>query len=489
MPPGQKIKMYYDPLGRVVKTVNPDKSEQWVLYGIPTSINGVSSSVVENGTGLQPTPWVNFTYDSNDLASLTNPTGSNVPSSHYFTPKSVEVDALGRTIKTVEYFDNSGSPPPYTNVIEMNYSYDVRGNLLLVKDPYNRDVFTHVYDLRTPQKDTPLPPIRTEHIDKGISTILFNALGKPIESFDAKGAQGLSAYDILQRPTNSWAKNDDSFTDCTLRNYIVYGDSLGGTPEDENLKGKPYQSYDEAGLVQTTQFDFKGNLLIKIRNVIDSTELKTAMNSYNNYIIDWTSLPSILDAADYQTNMAYDALNRITELTLPNDLDAERKKIIPTYNTAGALEKVDLYSPTGPSTTNYVENIAYNAKGQRLLIAFGNDRMTRYTYDSLTFRLKRQRTEGYDKTIVGNTITYEYTSGTNKQDDGFNYDLIGNIVNIFIRVTDCGIDPNDDELDRTFEYDSIYRLTYADGRESDTQNVNDYIYNDAPIPSTQVRFH
>ncbi|MBK9284056.1 MAG: RHS repeat protein [Sphingobacteriaceae bacterium] len=464
--------MYYDPLGRVVKTVNPDRSEQRVVYGVPNSLNTPNS--------FAPTPWENFTYDSNDLASITNPTGSNVPATDYFTPKSAEVDALGRTIKTTEYFDNSN----YNNTIVMQYHYDIRGNLLLVKDPYNRNVFEHVYDLRTPQEEEPLPPLWTKHIDKGESTVLFDALAKPIESHDAKGARGLSAYDTLQRPTHSWANNKTGDA-TTLRNFLEYGDSAGlVNPENENLKGKLYKNYDEAGLIEMPEYDFKGNVLTKKRQVISSAVLKAELVNYNTFVIDWTGLPTILDATVFETTMNYDALNRITELELPEDLDNERKKIIPTYNNAGALEKVDLYSPTGPTTTNYVENIAYNAKGQRLLIAFGNEVMTRYVYDPFTFRLQRQRSEKYVKSQTGNTITYAYQSGTNKQDDKFNYDLIGNIVNIFTRVTDCGISPLPDELDRSFEYDPIYRLTYADGRESDTQSGNNYLYTDAPVPGT-----
>ncbi len=478
---GVKIKMFYDALGRVIKTKNPDNSEQWVIYGIPNALNIPSDPVLQNNT-VQTTPWENFSYDANDLTAVTNPSNPSVPVTDYFTPKSAKVDALGRTVKTKEYFDNSN----YNNVIEMNYFYDIRGNLLLVKDSYNRNVFENIYDLRVAKKNQPVPPIYTNHIDKGASTVLFDALAKPVESKDAKGSKTLSAFDRLQRLTHTWANNKTG-DGITLRNYLIYGDSAGlPTPENNNLKGNLYNSYDEAGLLQMTEYDFKGNLLTKIRNVLNSTVLKTALSTFNNYIVDWTGLPSILDSTNYETDMQYDALNRTTELELPQDLDAERKKIIPTYNNAGALEKVDLYSPTGPTTTNYVEHIAYNAKGQRLLISFGNSMMTRYVYDNLTFRLLRYRTERYVKSQIGNTITYAYQSGTNKQDDAFNYDLIGNIVNIFTRVTDCGIGGNPDALDRTFSYDSIYRLLTADGRESNTQNGNNYLYNDAPIPSNPL---
>lgn len=53
-----------------------------------------------------------------------------------------------------------------------------------------------------------------------------------------------------------------------------------------------------------------------------------------------------------------------------------------------------------------------NSKGQRLLIAYGNNTMTRYAYDPQTFALKRQLTEGYAQT--GYTFTPQ--SGTKKQD-------------------------------------------------------------------------
>src|SRR6218665_1128440 len=109
--------------------------------------------------------------------------------------------------------------------------------------------------------------------------------------------------------------------------------------------------------------------------------------------------------------------------------------------------------------------------------------MIRYTYDKQTFRLLRQRSEKYNKNTGGSTITNAYNSGTTRQDDGFNYDLVGNIVKLLDRMKDCGIGGTPDALDREFEYDAIYRLTYADGRESDTQIGNTYLYEDAPAPT------
>ena len=89
-----------------------------------------------------------------------------------------------------------------------------------------------------------------------------------------------------------------------------------------------------------------------------------------------------------------------------------------TYNRAGGLEQVWL------DDTLYVERIAYDAKGQRALIAYGNGVMTRYAYDPHTFRLKRLRSERYTKP---DDLSY-HPGGEALQDFGYDYDLVGNIL-------------------------------------------------------------
>src|SRR5690625_3649300 len=249
---GVKIKMFYDPLGRVIKTVNPDKSEQRVIFGIPNALNTPNEFL--------PTPWEQYTYDANDLAPLTNPTNNNVPASHFYTPKSTLMDALGRTIQTTEHKAHYNTDTSEYEDVVMRYLYDIRGNLLEVRDPYNRKVFEHIYDLRPPQEDEngekqPLSPLWTKHIDAGISTVFFDAAARPVEMDDAKGAFTLNAYDEGSRPTLIWAR-DKTGEAVTLRQVMEYGDNSGLTdPESENLKGQIYKHYDEAGLVEVPEYD------------------------------------------------------------------------------------------------------------------------------------------------------------------------------------------------------------------------------------------
>ena len=451
---GVKLKMYYDPLGRVIRTVNPDKSEQRVIYGIPNALNTLDI--------FNPTPWENYSYDANDLAPLTNPNNNPVPQSNWYTPKSALVDALGRTIRTVEHKAHYNTVTEEYENVEMCYLYDIRGNLLEVRDPYNRKVFEYVYDLRPPRQDEngesqPLSPLWTKQVDSGESTVVFDATGKSIESKDAKGARSLTAYDVFQRPIYGWTQNNGS-DNLRLTAYAVYGEQAT-TPKVNNLLGQLWQQYDEGGKIESVAFDFKGNLIAKKQQVISNAVLKSALDNYETYLVDWTGLPNILDTDIFETDGTFDALNRITKITLPENVNSERKEITQTYNRAGALEKVSY------DGTEYVENIAYNAKGQRLLITFGNTIMTRYTYDNFTFRLLRQRSEKFAKTQVGNTITYTPQSGTTKQDDKYIYDLIGNILNIQLNTTTCGVGGTD-SLNRELDYDPLYRLISATGREN-----------------------
>jgi RHS repeat-associated protein len=437
----QRIKLYYDPRGQVIRTVNPDGSEQRVIYGLPAQVSEPGS--------YAPSAWETYTYDANDL---------NPQSPHYGTPKSAVVDAMGRTVQTLDRLESSNSTE---DNVQMLYEYDIRGNLLNVKDAYNREVFEHKYDLRPPAKEgETVPPLWTRHINKGESHVVFDCTGKPVESRDAKGALILSEYDVLQRPTKVWCR-DNASEDMGLRQKLVYGTSSPNL----NLVGRLMQKFDESGPMDMRLYDFKGNPLIKIQGVIANSEIQTAIDASDAsgwmdmhcYRVDWDTNPTT--SGYYRTDMAYDALNRVMKITYPADANNNRKELIPEYNRAGALKQVYF------DGNQYVQNIGYNAKGQRLIIAYGNNLMTRYTYDDQTFRLARMRTERYTYSQDGNEELYAYEAGTVKQDFANSYDKVGNITNIHDATPGGGVFGLDGLL-RSFGYDALYRLLSATGREN-----------------------
>ncbi len=460
---GQKVTMYYDPRGQVIRTVNPDGSEQLVIYGIPADLTTPEQ--------FTPTVWEVYTYDANDNAGRTHPTTSTSYQNHWNTPSNIVVDALGRKVLSVE---RNGANPA-TDWYITRFTYDIRGNLLTVTDALNRLAFQHVYDLAN-------RALRIEQLDAGIHRMILDAAGNTIEQRDSKGALILHAYDVLQRPLRLWARDDDR-SPVSLRERLEYGDgSDPNQPGSEraanqaaNRLGKLYKHYDEAGRLTFEIYDFKGNILEKVRQVIsDATILAVFTPPPPNwqvpaFRVDWqppagTTLDDLanklLDATQYRVSSTYDALNRVQSMLYPQDVSGMRKALLPHYNRAGALESVKLDGIV------YVEHIAYNAKGQRMLTALGNGIMTRHTYDSKTFRLLRMRTEHYTNPAA---FTY-HPAGQPLQDFAYAYDLVGNMLALHDRTPESGILNTllgSDALDRAFTYDPIYRLLSATGRECD----------------------
>lgn len=464
---GQKATIFYDAPGRVVKTVNPDGSEQLTVFGEPATLAAPDD--------FEPSPWVSYVYDANDNAgrTLAADPGAAAYGTHWNTPTSAVVDALGRTVEQVA---RSG-PDPSTDWHTIRHELDIRGNLVKVWDQLGRPAFQYGYDLAQRR-------IREEHLDAGTSFTVFGGAGDVIEHRDARGAVVLHARDLLRRPTHLWAR-DRAGEGVTLRERVVYGDAPEpGSPgaadaRAKNLLGKIFQHHDEAGLLTFSEYDFKGNVLEKSRRVISDKALLKAFSSPANWKIetfrvDWqppqgTSLDvhavGLLEAVGYVVSQRYDALNRLKHADHPGDMAGNRRRLTPTYNRAGALERVVL------DGTVFVHHIAYNAKGQRTLIAYGDPDpgkpgprlMTRHAYDPETFRLVRLRTEGFTLQDAHSFVP----SGALLQDIAYEYDLAGNSRAIHDRAPGSGPPAQPDRLDRQFDYDALYRLIMATGREGD----------------------
>jgi len=469
---GQKAVMFYDPRGQVIRTLNPDGSEQLVVMGIPLDIDEPAS--------YTPTAWEAYTYDANDNAGRTHGDTASAYSSHWNTPASIIVDALGRTVTTIA----RNGPDPLNDWYTTQSTYDIQGNLLTITDALGRLAFEYVFDLAKRRW-------RMDSIDAGRRDMVPDALGNPVEARDSKGALTLQAYDLLHRPISLWARDDSSGT-ATLRQRLEYGDAWTDRAAAKalNLLGQLTRHYDEAGLVTVESIDFKGNVLEKARRIIADAPILAVFNSapangwsVTPFQVNWqpsgqqslVELEAILlEPNAYRTSATYDALNRIQQMQFPQDVEGNRRRLRPTYNNAGGLEKVWL------DDTLYVERITYDAKGQRALVAYGNGVMTRYAYDPKTFRLTRLRSEHYTQP---DPLTCA-PSGEVLQDFGYSYDLVGNILAIRDRTPGSGIlnnpdagsagDPtlaqllvSGDALLRSFAYDPIYRLLTATGRECD----------------------
>lgn len=441
---GRRNSTFYDPRGRAVRVVKPDGTQRRTVFGIPTDLAEPNAA--------SPSPWVTTGYDENDLAPMSlapngTPLTDRAPANHHFTPTTTVSDALGRVVCTVA---RGGSDPDSWHVIQT--VHDVRGNVLTAIDELGRSALTQVYDLLD-------RPLRRESIDAGPTITVLDATGSTVQSRDARGATDLCTYDVLGRPAAVYAR-DRADEPVTLRERIVYGDSGDPAQPDADRQaaraarrlGRPWRHHDEAGLVTVESYDLTGAPTEQERRVVSDDALAA------DWTPDWAApdADDALEATAHRQSTRYDALGRVVALTVPADATGHRAVIMPTYGRSGALQAVTV------DGLPYVELIARDPHGRRILAVLGNGLMTRYTYDPNTFRLTRLRTERAaraDDTWTG--------SGAPVQDLSYGYDLAGNITSIEDRTPGCGVANTTDGRDRlvrTFAYDPLYRLIEATGR-------------------------
>ncbi|MCC6995523.1 MAG: VCBS repeat-containing protein [Deltaproteobacteria bacterium] len=441
-PLAPKATLVFDPRGEMVRTINPDSSEVRVVHGVPSRLTDPDDAV--------PTPWEAYVYDPNDNAGRTHPGSTAGMEHHWNTASNTEVDALGRVVRRTERL---GLLPG--DQLGARFSYDIRGNLISVTDPMGRIAISKSYDLAN-------RVLRTERLDAGVSTTVFDAAGTAVEERDSRGAMRLQARDALLRPELLWAR-DSLDGRVTLRERIVYGDQEDPSSSlSANQMGRPVRHYDEAGVVLFPMYDFHGNALARIRRVIAGSHL-AAVTTGQLFTVDWTAPPGVaerdhaetlLDLHEYRTDLVYDALGRVTRLEHPTDGEGDRKICVTKYSRASAVESVTLAGQP------IIEHVAYNAKGQRTLVLHGNRVLTRYAYDPRTFRLARLRSEH----VISDGSIHR-PAGSVLQDIAYDYDLSGNIVALHDRAPGSGTSDDRSRLDRVFTHDALYRLLSATGRE------------------------
>jgi RHS repeat-associated protein len=422
----------YDPLGRLTQTDNPNGSFIRVEF----------------------TPWQQTIWDVNDtvlesrwhLDRKALPAGDpeqradTLTVAHAGTPARVQLDVLGRAFRGEQ--DNGAD-----GVYVTHTAFDPTGNPLRITDARGNLVFEHVLDLLGRK-------LYFKSCDAGERWTLENAAGAPIRKWDhpdpAKGQQIRLVYDPLQRHSQVWVRQLDTPA-ATERLVLltVYGESH---PEADalNLRSRVFLQFDEAGLVLQERYDFKGLLLRNSRRFRADPHADADWSGVIN-----ADVLGILAAADAQlakesfpAQMAYDAVNRATSVTT-----ADTSEIRPSYNASGLLTALDVRLRNAAAATPFVSGVDYNARGQRERIRYGSDTITTYSYDPLTWQLARLASTG----PVGPQPL---------QDLSYTYDPVGNVLEVRDQARQAVFFANAAVAPRAqYEYDAIYRLTRASGRE------------------------
>jgi RHS repeat-associated protein len=418
----------YDPLGRLIRTDKPDGTlirvtiapwhqEQW--DEIDTVLEGTWYRRRE-----RPVPPLN---EADRRAA-------DLSKRHAATPTVVHFDALQRSFLNVSDNGPLGKYSTHT-------AFDIQGNAIRVTDARGNSCLISDFDMLG-------RVLRRRSIDHGDRLSLQNAAGDAIREWDGVGHIVRLRYDKLKRPTEVFVHRAGESERLVQRN--VYGE---GVPDREarKLRGELYQQYTDANVVTNERFDFKRNI-----THVTQTVWQPGQNPLDQLAIRPTALESETASKreTFSRSTSYDALNRPSVVIHPDGSEIEY-----SYNEGGNVRGVRVRLKDDSSFQPHVRNVEYNARGQLTRLVYGNGVTAGYTHDKETFRLTR--------------LTATRRDDSRLQDLAYTYDAAGNVVEAVDHAQEVVCHSNQQVEPRwRFEYDAVYRLTSAEGREHRSLSVD-----------------
>jgi hypothetical protein len=354
---------------------------------------------------------------------------------HYNTPETIYTDLLDRTIcTTVDY--GAGK------TASVSFESDFFGRYTKIFDELSRNVSESYTNMLG-------AAIYGNSAEKGERWIFTDVMGRLVRIWDGSNRQFRTAFDKIHRPVSLFVKEGG---DEILFSHSVYGEIVP-TAAQENLKGRVYQLYDQAGVVTIKRIDFKGSV----------TEVERRLAKKYNSSIDWQTLDGLvsvvaieaeaapqLESETFSVSSVLDALNRPMLLTL-----ADKSVIEAKYNNANLLDSLRVKIRGEGDFITFLENQDYDAKGQRQFAKFGNGLITNYFYDQKTLRLVDLITKPFGISDTQSAQNLHYT-----------LDAIGNIVSVTDAAQQTRYFSNAVvSADNRYEYDALYQLIKATGRE------------------------
>lgn len=441
--------IFYDALGRVVRTDLPDgtltravftpwHAEAWdandtVLESRWLSEQGRSSLPLAERLRLRPDGLVRAEPEAR---------AGWLSRHHAETPARTVLDSLGREVITIAH-NRIPSPTGALRMADRNWrdqyittyaKLDAEGKPLWIRDGRGNLVMQYITAPKPtrwddqPHEQVPAAShpaydlagnlLYQHSMDAGDRWMLMDAAGQPLLAWDSnerdeEASSGTPAmrwkeqrlyrteYDMLRRPRAQWLhlwRRDDAAPATApfaalppvMLERSEYQDAV--TPDPTNLNGQAVRQFDASGLVQTVRRSFAGPVEEVHRRLV--ADPRTPW-------VDWQPPPvandTRLEADTYRQITEHDALGRMTRLYNWHRAGAPVAVYEPRYNERGLLRSESLrvraaktalgYEGASGTAADAIRHIAYNAKGQKTLLHLDNGTVTRYSYDPRSFRL------------------------------------------------------------------------------------------------------
>jgi len=498
--------MYYDAAGRLIRTELPDGSYSRVVF----SPWHVESYDANDTVGETDNAW--YAAHAKLTATIQDQRAARLALMHAGTPSVTFLDSLGRDVIAIAHnraqYPGQTAPSPDEKYITFtkldaegkplwirdarrlrdangDARADHRGNLVMqyIQPPMAEGALTDPTIEFAPCYDIAGNLLFSHSMDAGDRFMLNDAAGKPMfawdenERRDASGAATSESrffatkYDALHRPVELHLSINEGAS--LLTEWFRYGEDLPNAAQAKalNLLGQLHQHYDPGGKSTVERCKFSGK----------PEELqKTLPLSHSDAVVDWSAGPvaNLLEQTSYTQITEYDALGRMKRLFNWHLGVGERVAVYePTYNERGLLASEALvvgstktvagYDRAVGARTTVIDELTYDAKGQRQAIHYDNGTHTRFTYDATTFRLVQLRTTrpNYDPAFP--SAISQFKNDQVVQNLFYTYDPVGNILEIYDDAYELAFFSTNQQVEprARYRYDALYRLIAATGRE------------------------
>lgn len=319
----------------------------------------------------------------------------------------------------------------------------------------------HNYNFRYGYPMSDKDPYYTDSVDAGLAKHLKNVYGKQCWSFSPRSYCQLIQYDRLQRKQKLWVKKIAQtkpivhYGNFSLVEHFSYGETVKRA-KDFNLRGQVYEIKDLSGVLVHGTYDINQKLL------------KTTRTMTANYdkAANWNK-GVLLETKPYVTKYLYNAAGLLIAQTTPDKTITKN-----SYNRADQLAKVSVKFKGAAKPKPIVNDIEYNAKGQRLKIAFANTVTTKYSYEPTTLRLINIHSGRYNASSKSMQAI---------QDIQYYYDPVGNITETVDRSLEYVYNKNQVvKPELYYGYDALYRLVFAQGRQHKGINGSTHLNSHVP---------
>ncbi|RMM16617.1 YD repeat-containing protein-containing protein [Pseudomonas syringae pv. pisi] len=350
---------------------------------------------------------------------------------HHHTPRLNIVDPRGLEIRAIEFWRNQATDTPQRLVNRV--AHDAAGHPVNCWDArlWESQAAVNVATVFSLSGQALL----SDSVDAGWRLMLAGDSGAVVAGWDGRGTERSVQYDALLRPV-AIIENGR----CVERRQYGGPDTKG-----HNQCGQCIRHDDPAGSRMDDEFALAGGVLEQTRYFL-----------FNSENVDWpeplTERDALLEPGPgATTRWAHSPLGDVISQT-----DAQRNVQTFAHTVAGHVEAISLGLP-GQTERVLVHSIDYDAQGYVTSETAGNGVVTKALHDAANGRLIELKGTRADGQLLQHLL--------------YDYDPLGNVLRINDRAqpTRCCAGQRIEPVS-TYQYDTLYQLIQATGREAKKVN-------------------